>query len=260
MWNYAPTQPFALCLSSDAKCASVKEAAAGIINAAFGCAGERCMALPVVVAEEGIADALGARLVELGKKLKLGPAYEKDTQLGPVYSADHRASVEQWIEKGLSEGAKLVLDGRNHVVPGFEKGFFVGPTIFDCVTEGMSVGREEIFGPVLCVKRCASFSDGLRIMNDNPFANGSVIYTQNGFYAREFVRHTDGGMVGVNVGIPVPVGYFPFAGHKQSFFGDLHCLGKDGIRFYTESKCVTAHWFDEEEMKSTKVSTWDGMI
>ena len=124
----------------------------------------------------------------------------------------------------------------------------------------MEIGKYEIFGPVLCVKRVKDFDEGLRIMNNSPFANGSVIYTQNGYYAREFARNTHGGMVGINVGIPVPIGVFPFSGHKDSFFGDLHCLGKDAYRFYTESKTVTTHWFDEHEMKSTKVSTWDGTI
>jgi len=130
----------------------------------------------------------------------------------------------------------------------------------DHVKPGMSAGDKEIFGPVLCVKRVKNFEEGLALMNANPFANGSVIFTQNGHYAREFARHTDGGMVGVNVGIPVPVGMFPFSGHKNSFFGDLHCLGKDGVRFYTETKVVTSRWFDEEEKKAEKVSTWDGTI
>lgn len=124
----------------------------------------------------------------------------------------------------------------------------------------MTVGAREIFGPVLCIKRVKTFEEGLRIMNNNPFANGSVIYTQSGYYAREFARHTDGGMVGVNVGIPVPVGMFPFSGHKNSFIGDLHCLGKDGYRFYTETKVVTQHWFDEEEAEKTETSTWDGTL
>jgi malonate-semialdehyde dehydrogenase (acetylating)/methylmalonate-semialdehyde dehydrogenase len=124
----------------------------------------------------------------------------------------------------------------------------------------MSVGDNEIFGPVLCIKRVKDFEEGITLMNQNPFANGSVIFTQNGYYAREFAKRTHGGMVGVNVGIPVPAGVFPFAGHKQSFFGDLHCLGKDGLRFYTESKVVTTRWFDEEERKKTKVSTWDGAL
>ena len=124
----------------------------------------------------------------------------------------------------------------------------------------MTVGTQEIFGPVLCIKRVKTFEEGLAIMNRNPFANGSVIYTQNGYYAREFVRHTDGGMVGINVGIPVPIGMFPFSGHKESFIGDLHTLGKDGYRFFTETKVVTTHWFDEHEIHSSEVSTWDGTI
>ena len=124
----------------------------------------------------------------------------------------------------------------------------------------MSVGNREIFGPVLCIKRVKDFEEGLALMNRNPFANGSVIFTQSGYYAREFARRTDGGMVGVNVGIPVPIGVFPFCGHKNSFFGDLHCHGKDAFRFYTESKCVTTRWFDEEEMKKERVDTWDGSL
>ncbi|MEZ3486091.1 MAG: CoA-acylating methylmalonate-semialdehyde dehydrogenase [Lachnospiraceae bacterium] len=242
------------------KDAPLERTAAGIINAAFGCAGERCMALPVVVAEEEIADALAEQIVERAERLRVGPAYDRLTELGPVVNAGHRESILQWIETGIREGARLVLDGRGVKVEGYEKGFYVGPTIFDHVKPGMTVGEREIFGPVLCIKRVKSFEEGLKIMNANPFANGSVIYTQSGYHAREFVRHTDGGMVGVNVGIPVPVGMFPFNGHKQSFFGDLHCLGKDGFHFYTEGKVVTSRWFDEEEKKAAAVSTWDGTI
>ncbi|MGX8711505.1 MAG: CoA-acylating methylmalonate-semialdehyde dehydrogenase [bacterium] len=238
----------------------VERTAAGIINSSFGCAGERCMALPVVVVQEGIADRLVAEIVKQANTMKIGPAYDKTTKLGPVINEAHRQSVSDWIQKGIDEGAALVLDGRNVKVEGFEKGFYLGPTIFDHVKPGMTVGEREIFGPVLCIKRVKTFEEGLAVMNENPFANGSVIFTQNGHYAREFVRHTDGGMVGVNVGIPVPVGYFTFSGHKKSFFGDLHCLGKDGYRFYTDSKVVTTRWFDEEESKSTTVSTWDGTI
>lgn len=240
--------------------AAIERTAAGIINSAFGCAGERCMALPVVVAEDEIADALVAKLVELAKNLKVGPAYDKTSTLGPVVDNKHKERILKWIQKGIDEGAALILDGRNVTVEGYEKGFYLGPTIFDHVTEDMTIGTQEIFGPVLCIKRVKNFEEGLTIMNNNPFANGSVIFTQNGYFAREFVNRTHGGMVGVNVGIPVPVGVFPFSGHKNSFFGDLHCLGKDGVRFYTESKTVTTKWFDEEEKKSTKVSTWDGTI
>ncbi|MCI9614784.1 MAG: CoA-acylating methylmalonate-semialdehyde dehydrogenase [Dorea sp.] len=242
------------------KDAPVERTAAGIINAAFGCAGERCMALPVVVVEEEIADALAEQIVDKAGKLRVGPAYDKLTELGPVVNAGHREYIRKWIETGVSEGAKLVLDGRGVKVEGYEKGFYIGPTVFDHVKPGMTIGEREIFGPVLCIKRVKSFEEGLKIMNANPFANGSVIYTQSGYHAREFVRHTDGGMVGVNVGIPVPVGMFPFNGHKQSFFGDLHCLGKDGFQFYTEGKVVTSRWFDEEEKKVKTVSTWDGTI
>ncbi|MDR0530993.1 MAG: CoA-acylating methylmalonate-semialdehyde dehydrogenase [Oscillospiraceae bacterium] len=240
--------------------APIARTAAGIVNAAFGCAGERCMALPVAVVLESVADELAAAIVEQAKRLRVGPAYEKTSRLGPVYSAAHKEYVLKRIEQGIAEGARLILDGRGCVVPGYENGFYLGPTIFDHVRPGMETGDSEIFGPVLCLKRVANFEEGLALMNQNPFANGSVIFTQSGYYAREFARRTDGGMVGVNVGIPVPVGVFPFAGHKRSFFGDAHCLGKDAYRFYTESKVVTSHWFDEEEGRRKTTSTWDGTI
>ncbi|MDR0636253.1 MAG: CoA-acylating methylmalonate-semialdehyde dehydrogenase [Treponema sp.] len=240
--------------------APIERTAAGIINASFGCAGERCMALPVIAVQESIADKLVAAIVEKAKQIKVGPAYEKSTGMGPVVNEGHKKFVEDWIQKGIDEGAKVVLDGRGIKVPGYEGGFYIGPTILDHVKPGMTVGDSEVFGPVLCIKRVKDFAEGLALMNANPFANGSVIFTQNGYYAREFTRYTDGGMVGVNVGIPVPVGMFPFSGHKRSFFGDLHCLGKDGYRFYTETKVVTSRWFDEAEKKVGKVSTWDGTI
>ena len=238
----------------------IERTAAGILNSSFGCAGERCMALPVVVVMDNIADELIAEILKQVKEKKIGPAYDKTTDLGPVVTAEHKQSVVNWINKGVEEGAELILDGRDCVVEGYEGGFYVGHTIFDKVTPEMTVGQTEIFGPVLCIKRVNSFEEGLELMNSNPFANGSVIFTQSGYYAREFSKRTDGGMVGVNVGIPVPAGMFPFAGHKNSFFGDLHCLGKDGLRFYTESKVVTTRWFDDEESKITKVSTWDGAM
>lgn len=241
--------------------APIERTARGIINSAFGCAGERCMALPVVVAQESIADQLVEALVKLSKDRVIGLAYDKNTELGPVISASHKQFVLDWIEKGLHEGAKLVLDGRNPVLPNeCKNGFYIGPTIFDHVTEEMTVGTQEIFGPVLCIKRVKDFEEGIALMNRNPFANGSVIFTQNGYYSREFAVRTDGGMVGINVGIPVPAGAFPFSGHKHSFFGDLHCLGKDGVRFYTQTKNVTTHWFNEDDLKQEKISSWDGMI
>ena len=240
--------------------AALERTARGIINSSFGCAGERCMALPVIVAQESIADELVMLLVKYAKELKIGPAFDKTSQLGPVVTAAHKEFVLGCIEKGIKEGAELVLDGRDVTVPGFENGFYVGPTILDHVTADMTVGDNEIFGPVICVKRVKDFEEGLKVMNNNPFANGSVIFTQSGHYSREFARRTHGGMVGINVGIPVPVGIFPFSGHKNSFFGDLHTLGKDGVRFYTETKVVTSTWFDEQEKKKTTVDTWDGSL
>jgi len=218
------------------------------------------MALPVVVVEEEIADQLVEELAKQAKSIKIGPAYDKTSKLGPVINERHRQSVLNWIEKGIEEGAQLVLDGRSVTVEGHENGFYIAPTIFDHVKPGMTIGEQEIFGPVLCIKRVSSFEEGLAVMNSNPLANGSVIYTQSGYFSREFAMRTHAGMVGINVGIPVPVGMFPFAGHKDSFIGDLHALGKDGYKFYTETKVITTHWFDEVEGKSTEVSTWDGTI
>jgi malonate-semialdehyde dehydrogenase (acetylating) / methylmalonate-semialdehyde dehydrogenase len=240
--------------------APIERTAAGIVNATYGCAGERCMALPVVVVQESIADELVAAIKRKALERVMGASYDKKSELGPVVTAAHKKFVTGWIEKGIEEGADLILDGRAATVAGFEAGFWVGPTIFDHVKPGMSVGDEEIFGPVTTIKRVKDFEEGLTVMNANQFANGSTIYTQNGYFSREFARRTDAGMVGINVGIPVPVGMFPFSGHKNSFFGDLHVLGEDGVRFYTETKCVTTHWFDEEEMKQSKVDTWDGTI
>lgn len=237
--------------------ADLENAARVIINSTFGCAGQRCMALPVVVVEEAVANEFLSYFVELAKARKVGCAYDPATELGPVATAQHKQNILDWIAKGIEEGAELVLDGRDVVVPGYEGGYFVGPTIFDHVTPGMSHGENEIFGPVTSIKRVKDFEEGLALMNNIPYANGSCIFTQNGYYARTFAQRTHGGMVGLNVGIPVPVSFFAFSGHKDSFFGDLHVLGRDGIRFYTESKSVTSRWFHESPVQ---VSTWEGNI
>lgn len=234
--------------------------AQAIINSAFGCAGERCMALPVACVEESIADEFVALMARKAKALRLGRAYDPATQLGPVVDARHKARIEGWIERGIAEGAELVLDGRSPEVPeDCRGGFFLGATIFDHVTEEMSVGHDEIFGPVLCVKRVKDFDEGIRIMNANPFANGSCIFTQDGYYARRFAMETDGGMVGINVGIPVPTAYYPFSGNKDSFFGDSHVLGQDGYRFFTRAKTVTTHWFDDSS-RHQKLDSWEGTV
>jgi malonate-semialdehyde dehydrogenase (acetylating)/methylmalonate-semialdehyde dehydrogenase len=240
---------------------ALERTARGIVNSSCGCAGERCMALPSLVVEDGIADALVALLKKFLSELKVGPAYDKSSQMGPVVNEEHLRFICGWIEKGIQEGAHLVLDGRKISVPGYEKGFYVGPTLFDHVKPGMTVGDKEIFGPVLCIKRVRDFEEGLSLMNASPYGNGSAIYTQSGYLAREFVNRTHGGMVGINVGIPVPLSIFGFTGHKASFFGDLHTMGTDGVRFFTELRSVTAHWFSEEEAQECKVvNTWDGMI
>ncbi len=240
--------------------APIERTARGIINGAFGCAGERCMALPVAAVHESIADKLVEALVRLAKERKIGPGYEKSSEMGPLVTAQHRKSVMGWIERGVEEGAVLALDGRDAVVEGYEKGFYLGPCIFDHVKPGMTVGDHEIFGPVLSVKRIKSFDEGVNLINSNPYANGAVIFTQNGYYSREFARRSNAGMVGINTGIPVPISLFPFSGHKQSFFGDLHTMGKDGVRFFTQVKSVTTTWFNEEELRREKIDTWDGML
>jgi malonate-semialdehyde dehydrogenase (acetylating)/methylmalonate-semialdehyde dehydrogenase len=237
----------------------LERSVSGIINSTYGCAGQRCMALPVVCVEEAIADEFVETLKRFARALKVGPAYKEDSQMGPLVSAGQMKSVREWIDKGVKEGAQLVLDGRDLKVTEYENGYYVGPTIFDHVKPGMTVGDEEIFGPVTCIKRVKDFEEGLAIMNASRFGNGSSIYTSSGRYAREFVRRTQAGMVGINVGIPVPFSIFPFSGHKESFLGDLHTMGKDGVAFYTETRSVTSVWFTEEDAKK-KVSTWDGTL
>jgi malonate-semialdehyde dehydrogenase (acetylating)/methylmalonate-semialdehyde dehydrogenase len=214
------------------------------------------MALPAICVEEEIADELIGAILDLAKRLKMGAAWLADTDLGPLVTGEHRESVHEWVDRGTKEGADLVLDGRNPNVPGFEGGYFMGPTLFDNVSSDMRIGIDEIFGPVLSVKRVKDFEEGLHEMNSSEFANGSAIFTMNGRYAREFSRRSDAGMVGINVGIPVPMSTFPFSGHKNSFFGDLHCMGEDGISFFTDTKAVTSHWFNESELRGAKAGTW----
>ena len=212
------------------------------------------------MAQESIADRFVVSLKKMAGELVIGAAYDPATQLGPLISASHKQSVINWINKGLEEGAELALDGRDCRPSGFENGFFVGPTILDRVTPQMSVGAKEIFGPVALIKRVKDFEEGLQVMNANPLANGSIIFTASGYYAREFVRRTDGGMAGVNVGIPVPLSFFPFSGNKGSFYGDQHTLGRDGMRFYTRSKTVTTTWPLPMRDDASQVGIWEGTM
>jgi malonate-semialdehyde dehydrogenase (acetylating)/methylmalonate-semialdehyde dehydrogenase len=240
--------------------APIRATAERIVNSSFGCAGERCMALPVVVVENEIADELVEAIADLAQQRKMGPAWDPSTDLGPLVNADHYDFVSGWIDKSIEEGAVPVLDGRSVSLGGYEDGYFMGPTILDRITPDMECGQQEVFGPVVYVKRVSDFEEGIEAINANEFANGASIFTLSGRHAREFARRVDAGMVGVNVGIPVPMSVFPFTGHKNSFFGDLHVMGRDGIMFFTDTKAVTSYWFDDDALKGERVGTWEGTM
>lgn len=217
-----------------------------IMGGAFGSAGERCMALPVVVAVgDDTADKLIARLMPLIKALRVGPGIQKgaeENEMGPVVSAAHQKKVLGYIDKGEQEGAKLVVDGRGIQVAGHAEGYYVGGTLFDNVTSDMTIWREEIFGPVLSIMRSSDFDSALQLVNSHEFGNGSAIFTSNGHTAREFVQNVEAGMVGVNVPVPVPMAFHSFGGWKRSVFGALNVHGPDGVRFYTRMKTATVRW------------------
>ena len=232
--------------------ASLDFTADAIMGAAYGSAGERCMAISTVVAVGDIADELVAKLKDKAEKLVTGPGDKKGTDMGPVISKQHKDRIVGYIDSGVAQGAKLVTDGRGIKVPGFENGYFVGPTLFDHVSTEMTIYREEIFGPVLIVLRAASLSDAINLINSNPYANGTAIFTSSGAAARRFQNEIEVGMVGINVPIPVPMAFFSFGGWKSSLFGDLHMHGMEGVYFYTRTKAVTTRW---PELSDKKTST-----
>jgi len=223
-----------------------------IMGAAYGSAGERCMAISTVVAVGDVADALVAKLKSRAEKLVVGPGDKKGVEMGPVISAQHRDKIVGYIASGVEEGAKLITDGRGIKVSGHENGFFVGPTLFDDVSTEMKIYREEIFGPVLIVLRVASFDEAINMVNSNPYANGTAVFTASGAAARRFQNEIEVGMVGINVPIPVPMAFFSFGGWKSSLFGDLHMHGMEGVYFYTRTKAVTTRW---PEITDKNVST-----
>jgi malonate-semialdehyde dehydrogenase (acetylating)/methylmalonate-semialdehyde dehydrogenase len=211
-----------------------------IISSAFGQSGERCLAGSVVLAVEPGADRLVERLAAAVRSLSVGPSSAADTDVGPVIRADHRDRVLRWIQEGEAGGAVVAARGST---PAGSDGFYVAPVLFDRVQPEMAIAQEEIFGPVLCVVRAPSLGEAIRIANRSRFGNAAAIFTRDGGAARQFVHEIEAGMLGVNIGVPAPAAYFPFAGWKGSFFGDLHATGRDAVEFYTRKKVVTTRWF-----------------
>ena len=219
--------------------ADLEFAADALIGAAYGSAGERCMAISAVVAVGSAGDKLVSLLKEKAEKIKVGPGDKEGVDMGPLVTAEHRNKVLSFVNKGKSEGAKVVVDGAN---AGIQEGFFLGTTLFDHVKPEMEVYRNEIFGPVLVVLRTKTLEEAIALVNSNPYANGTAIFTESGGAARRFQSEIQVGMVGINVPIPVPVAFYSFGGWKSSLFGDLHVHGTEGIKFYTRTKTVTTRW------------------
>jgi malonate-semialdehyde dehydrogenase (acetylating)/methylmalonate-semialdehyde dehydrogenase len=222
--------------------ADVEMAADAAVSAGYGSAGERCMAISVVVAVGHVADPLVEAIKARLPKLRVGPGSEPDSEMGPLITREHRDKVASYLDSAAEQGATVVVDGREHEVPG--DGFFLGVSLIDDVQEGMACYQDEIFGPVLGVLRVDTYEEALRLVNENPYGNGTAIFTRDGGAARQFQFDCNVGMVGINVPIPVPVSYYSFGGWKASLFGDTHMYGPEGIQFYTRAKVVTSRWPD----------------
>jgi len=223
--------------------ADIKSTVAAVMGSGFGCAGERCLATSVVVAVGEAGDPLVKELVRAADNLTVGNGCEAGTGMGPVITDEAKKRILSYIELGEKEGAVLARDGRKDQVCG-GSGYFVGPTILDKVNPESRVAREEIFGPVLSVVRVKDLKEAIEVVSRSEYGNAASIFTRSGGAARQFTQNVTAGMVGINVGVPAPVAFFPFSGWKNSFFGDLHALGKDGVNFYTETKVVTCRWPD----------------
>ena len=222
--------------------ANLEQAVDGIIGAAYGSAGERCMAVSVAVAVGNIGDDLVSKISDKSQTLKVAPWTDANSDMGPVISAEHKDKIINYINLGEKEGAKLVVDGRNIKIQGYDNGYFLGPTLFDNVDESMTIYKDEIFGPVLSVVRVPSYDEAIRLINNHQFGNGTSIYTSDGEIAVHFTTNASIGMVGVNVPIPVPMAFHSFGGWKQSLFGDHTMHGTEGIKFFTKLKTVTSRW------------------
>ena len=223
-------------------------AADAAVSAGFGSAGERCMAISVVVAVEPVADELIAKITERVARLRVGPGDDEASEMGPLVTREHRDKVASYLDTGVAEGAVLAIDGRTHPVGGqgaeTGDGFWLGPSLLDQVTAEMGCYRDEIFGPVLSVVRASSYAGALEVVNGSPYGNGTAIFTNDGGAARRFTHEVEVGMVGVNVPIPVPMAFYSFGGWKSSLFGDTHVHGTEGVHFYTRGKAVTSRWLD----------------
>ena len=222
--------------------ADIDQVADALIGSGYGSAGERCMAISVAVTVGDVADKLVAKLQEKIKSIVIDQGLNEKADMGPLVTPQHFAKVKSYVDLGVTEGAKLVIDGRGYSHAGHEKGFFLAPCLFDHVTNDMRIYKEEIFGPVLCVIRAKTFEEALQLVNDHEFGNGTAIFTRDGEAAREFTSRVQVGMVGVNVAIPVPIAFHSFGGWKRSLFGDHHIYGMEGIRFYTRLKTTTSRW------------------
>jgi malonate-semialdehyde dehydrogenase (acetylating) / methylmalonate-semialdehyde dehydrogenase len=227
--------------------ADLEQAADAAVSAAYGSAGERCMAVSVVVAVDPIGDELVGKIAERSRTLKIGPGDDPASEMGPLITREHRDKVASYVPKAREQGAEVVVDGTDYTVDGHEDGFFVGVSLLDKVTPEMDAYRDEIFGPVLSVVRAASYEEAIELINSSRWGNGTAIFTRDGGAARRFQLEVEAGMVGVNVPIPVPVGYHSFGGWKESLYGDHHIYGNDGIHFYTRGKVVTTRWPDPSD-------------
>ena len=227
--------------------ADLDMAADAAVSAAYGSAGERCMAVSMVVTVGGVADELVSKIKDRIPKVKVADGTEPDAEMGPLVTREHRDRVASYVESAHGEGATVVVDGRDSCPDG--DGFFLGPSLIDNVTPKMANYRDEIFGPVLGVTRVETYDEAIRLVNDNPYGNGTAIFTRDGGVARQFQFDVQAGMVGVNVPIPVPVAYYSFGGWKSSLFGDRHIYGPEGIDFYTRTKVVTSRWPDPATSK-----------
>jgi len=222
--------------------ADIDKAVDALVGAAYGSAGERCMAISVAVLVGDAADKVMPKLIERTKTLKVKNGLELDAEMGPIVTRAALDRITGYIEKGVAGGAKLLVDGRGLKVPGLDQGFWLGGTLFDAVTPDMTIYKEEIFGPVLSCVRVPNFSEALELVNAHEFGNGVACFTSDGNIAREFARRVQVGMVGINVPIPVPMAWHGFGGWKRSLFGDTHAYGKEGVRFYTKQKSVMQRW------------------